>query len=65
MIDDNQREQAVMNHRHTGVLQSMELVLAPGNFTIRVKILDTYDSCTQVIVISNLEVIDDCLVDVH
>ncbi|MPC54347.1 hypothetical protein E2C01_048257 [Portunus trituberculatus] len=56
VIDDTQKEQAVMNQQHTNdELQSMEMVLPPGNFTIRVKILDVYDSCNEVIIIENLE----------
>lgn len=69
MIDANQKEQAVVNQRHidthqsteTGTLQSMELVLPPGNFTIRVKILDIYDSCAELEIDSQLEVWLDAL----
>lgn len=63
MIDDTQKELTVMNQRHTNdELQSMEMVLPPGIFTIRVKVLDLYDSCNELIIIEDLEVINKCSV---
>lgn len=49
-------EQTIVEQEIYTSLHSMELVLTPGNYTIRVQILDIYGACTDLNVATDIEV---------
>lgn len=56
LVDSSGAKQTLINQQHSVSQHSMEMVLQPGNFSIVVKILDTYDACTELEVVTDLEV---------